>query len=99
MGGFGQGDGALLSVSAKIKRRFEEANGSLLGDAVRPDEVELLLTRERGPEACHTACALELLDPLVGLCLRLKVTLLASAVDKDTDPPTGLASVVTKLGC
>ena len=46
-----------------------------------------------------TACALELLDPLVRFRERLEVTLLASAVDKDTDPPTGLASVVTKLGC
>ena len=80
MGRFGQGDGALLSVSAKIKRRIKEANGSLLGDAVRPDEVELLLTRERGPEACHTACALELLNPLVRLRERLEVTLLSSAV-------------------
>ena len=98
MGRFGQGDGALLSVSAKIKRRIKEANGSLLGYAVRPDKIQLLMLRERGPEACRTAYALEFLYPLVRLCLRLEVTLLASAVDKDTDPPTGVALVVAEFG-
>ena len=42
---------------------------------------------------------LELLDPLVRLLEGREVTLLASALDKDTDPPTGLASVVTEFGC
>ena len=89
----------MLRQSAIVQSRLEQTNRSLLGDAVRPDEIQLLLTRERGPEACDTACALELLDPLVRLREGLEVTLLASALDKDTDPPTGLASVVTEFGC
>ena len=89
----------MLGGRVKAKGGLEQTNRSLLGDAVRPDEVELLLTRECGPEACHTACALEFLDPLVGLRERLEVTLFAAAVDKDTDPPTGFTAVLTKFGC
>jgi len=80
LGRLGQGDGVVLGGRVKAKGGLEQTNRSLLGDAVRPDEVELLLTRERGPEACHTACALELLNPLVRLRERLEVTLLSSAV-------------------
>ena len=83
----------------KVKGCLEQTNRSLLGDAVCPDEVEFFLAWEHGPEAGHTACALEFLDPLVRLRERLEVTLFASAVDKDTDPPTGIASIVTKFGC
>ena len=89
----------MLRQSVIVQRGLEQTNRSLLGDAVRPDQVELLLARERGPEPRHTACALELLDPLVRLLEGREVTLLASALDKDTDPPTGLASVVTEFGC
>ena len=89
----------MLFGSTKCDCGIQKANGSLPGYAVRPDKIQLLMLRERGPEACRTACALELLDPLVRLLEGREVTLLASALDKDTDPPTGLASVVTEFGC
>ena len=98
MDGGGQRHLVLLFGSTKCDCGIQKANGSLPGYAVRPDKIQLLMLRERGPEACRTACALELLYPLVRLCLRLEVTLLASAVDKDTDPPTGVALVVAEFG-
>ena len=78
---------------------LEQTNRSLLGDSVCPDEVEFFLAWQGGPEAGHTACALEFMDPLVCLGLSLEEALGAFAFNKDANSPAGFTAVLTEFGC